>query len=259
MTRLWIFIETAQALAVEQHVRFPTHTSGNILDLVLTELFSGLKIQRCAQDDFISDHCIVRCNLAINRPDITWKVISYRKLKGINVEHNANSINLNYDKVLDSLLKQLDKALSKALDEVAPIQAKLQTVNKSILWFTDAVKGCKQFMRQREKIWRTYKTDSTKTAFIKVRSKYKQQLRMANTEIMSNKVLESGTDTRKLYHLVNELIRLTTHNPLPDNRTNDELAEESATFFMPKIIKICDDLNNHPKYSPVSNNPPQFD
>ena len=28
---------------------------------------------------------------------------------------------------------------------------------------------------------------------------------------------------------------------------------------MSKIVKICDDLNDHPKYKPVSNNPPQFD
>ena len=28
---------------------------------------------------------------------------------------------------------------------------------------------------------------------------------------------------------------------------------------MSKIIKICDDLNGHPKYKPVSYNPPQFD
>ena len=67
------FIETTQALALEQHVRFPIHTSGNTLDLMLTELFNGLKIQQCAQDDFISDHCIVRCNLTINRPDIARK------------------------------------------------------------------------------------------------------------------------------------------------------------------------------------------
>ena len=82
---------------------------------------------------------------------------------------------------------------------------------------------------------------------------------MAKIEIMSNKVIECGTDTRKLYSLVNGLIWLTTHNPLPDNRTNNELAEEYATFFMSKIIKICHDLNNHPKYSPVSNNSPQCD
>ena len=68
------FIETSQVLALEQHVKFPTHTSGNTLDLVLTELFYGLKIQQCTQDYFILDNCIARCNLTIN-PFITAKHI----------------------------------------------------------------------------------------------------------------------------------------------------------------------------------------
>ena len=106
---------------------------------------------------------------------------------------------------------------------------------------------------------RKYKTDSTKIAFIKARSKYKQQLRLTKTEIMSTKVIEYGTDTRKLYSLVNGLIGLTTQNALPGNRSNDELVEEFVAFFMSKINKICEDLNDHPKYKPVSNNPPQFD
>ena len=82
---------------------------------------------------------------------------------------------------------------------------------------------------------------------------------MPKTEIMSNKVIECGTGTRKLYSLVNGLVGLTTHNHLPGNRSNDELSEEFATFFMSKIIKLHNDLNNHPNYNPVSNNPPQFD
>ena len=101
----------------------------------------------------------------------------------------VNSVNLDYDDDLGGLVEQLDKALSKALDKVAPIQTKLQTVCKSVSWFRDEVKKCKQFMRRREKIWRKYKTDSMKIAFIKARSKYKQQLRIAKTEIMSSEVI----------------------------------------------------------------------
>ena len=59
------FIESTQALALEQHVNFPTHTSGNTLYLVFTELFNVLKIQKCTQDDFVSDDCIVKCNLNV--------------------------------------------------------------------------------------------------------------------------------------------------------------------------------------------------
>ena len=93
------------------------------------------------------------------------------------MQHMVNS-NLDYDSDLDGIVEQLDKALSKAHDEVAPIQTKLQTVHKLMPLFTDEVKECKQFMTRREKIWRKYKTDSTKTVFIKARSKYKQQLRI---------------------------------------------------------------------------------
>ena len=78
-----------------------------------------------------------------------------------------NSVSVTYVDNLDGLVEQFNKALSKALDDVAPIQTKQQTVRKSIPWFTDEVKECKQFMRRREKIWRRYKTEDTKTAFIK--------------------------------------------------------------------------------------------
>ena len=114
-------------------------------------------------------------------------------------------------------------------------------------------------MRRREKIWRRYKTDGTKTAFIKARYKYKQQLRRTKTGIISTKVIDCGTDTRKLYSLVNGLIGLTAQNPLPDNQANDELMEEFGSFFMSKISKIRVELNDHPKYNLVSNNPPEFD
>ena len=138
-------------------MNFSTHTSGNTLNLVFTELFNGLKIQKCTQDDFISDHCIVKCNLNVKRPGITRRVISYCKLKDINIQNMVNSLSITYVDDLDGLVEQFDKALSKALDDVAPIQTKKQTVRKSIPWFTDEVKECKQFMRRREKIWRTYK------------------------------------------------------------------------------------------------------
>ena len=121
------FIESTQALALQQHVNFSTHISGNTLDLVFTELFNELKIQKCTQDDFILDHCVVKCNLNVKRPDIIRKVISYCKLKDINIQNMINSVTVTYIDNLDGLVKQFNRALSKALDDVAPIQTKQQT------------------------------------------------------------------------------------------------------------------------------------
>ena len=64
---------------------------------------------------------------------------------------------------------------------------------------------------------------------------------------------------RNLYSLVNGLLGLTAQNPLPDNHDKDELVEKFGSFVMSKISKIRDELNDHPKYKPLSNNPPKFD
>ena len=72
-------------------------------------------------------------------------------------------------------------------------------------------------------------------------------------------MIDCGTDTRKLYSLVNGLIGLTAQNPLLDNKDKEELVEEFGSFFMAKISKIQYELNDHPKYKPLSNNPPKFD
>ena len=49
-------IETTQALALEKIARFHTHMSCNILDLVLIELFNGLKYSSVQRIIFISDY-----------------------------------------------------------------------------------------------------------------------------------------------------------------------------------------------------------
>ena len=60
-------------------------------------------------------------------------------------------------------------------------------------------------MRRREAIWRKYKREDTWTAYKVARSKDRFKLQNAKREILSNKVLNCGNDTRKLFALVNSL------------------------------------------------------
>ena len=111
-------------------------------------------------------------------------------------------------------------------------------MQKPIPWFTEEVKILKQAMQRREKIWRKYKLDSTWIAFKVARNKYMNTLREAKHSVVSEKVLECGTDTRKLYCLVKSLIGSTNINPMPDHQGSDEdLGEQFSEFFMEKITK----------------------
>ena len=42
-----VFVDSMEALGLEQHCSFITHKAGNILDLAITEMFSGLQIKAC--------------------------------------------------------------------------------------------------------------------------------------------------------------------------------------------------------------------
>ena len=62
-----IFNDTIEALALYQHVGFSTHKSGNVLDLILSDITSESKVLITAPSPFISDHRAVIGTLSIKR------------------------------------------------------------------------------------------------------------------------------------------------------------------------------------------------
>ena len=69
-------------------------------------------------------------------------------------------------------------------------------------------------------------------------------LKNSKIKLTGEKVDESGTDTRKLYSLINSITGSTKDNlmPLTARTTVEELANEIEDFFMDKIQKIRDKL-----------------
>ena len=101
------------------------------------------------------------------------------------------------------------------------------------------------------KIYRKYKLDSMWIAFKVARNRCKNALREAKLLVVSEKVLECGTDTHKLCSLVNSLTGATITNPMPDHQGSDEeIANQFLEFFMDKITKIRQGLDIYPKYDP---------
>ena len=167
------FLETNEALGLKQHVTFATHTSGNTLDLIFTEINGGIGIADCISDSYISDHCNVLCKLSLRREDIQRKTVTYRKLTNIDTEEMAKHIReaSGSEGNLDDRVRNLNSALTSSLDAVAPVQTKQITIQRTVPWYTDDAR--EKCMRRRETIWRKYKRDDTWLAFKVARSKYR--------------------------------------------------------------------------------------
>ena len=72
--------------------------------------------------------------------------------------------------------------------------------------------------------------------------------------MLSSQVTEAGKDKKKLFSLIDTMTGRKKPNPLPPSMSNEELAQEFATFFINKIRKIRDALDTCPKFKPTQHN-----
>ena len=69
----------------------------------------------------------------------------------------------------------------------------------------------------------------------------------------SGKVEECKGDTKKLYSLVRYLTGTKVQNLMPDNTRDEKLANDFADYFIEKIQKIWDNLDDYQKFKPKRN------
>ena len=62
-----IFLDTIEAMGLYQHVSFPTHKSGNTLDLLISEIQSRVTIMTTTPGPYITDHRAIISTLNIKR------------------------------------------------------------------------------------------------------------------------------------------------------------------------------------------------
>ena len=88
------------------------------------------------------------------------------------------------------------------------------------------------------------------------RKKYRSTLRMARCEVISSKVAECKANVKSLYNLINNITGGVTENALPECKDDKCLADTFADYFIEKIQKIWDALDNQPLYAPIDQEVP---
>ena len=242
------------ALGLEQHIHFLIHKAGNTLDLVMTELGSKLEVTECYPGPFWSDHCAA---------DFVVKLPMYNTVQEADTRHVRKLYELDYERLIDDmhisdllsmndlsdLVGAMENNIQNALDSQAPLKKKQLPVRTRVPWFRNELKQQKQTVRNRKQIWRKYRAEHQWTALKTERKKYIAMIRRAKTHTLSTQIIDAGKDTKKLFSLINTMTGSKKSNPL--STSDEELAEEFATFFM---NKIGDTLDTHPKFKPSRHN-----
>ena len=79
--------------------------------------------------------------------------------------------------------------------------------------------------------------------------KYNSILKSSKVQSISKKVIKCEHDIKKMYRLINNITGRTSENPMPENVSEETLVNDFANFFMDKIQKIHDALQQYDKYT----------
>ena len=151
-TELQTFMDTMEALGLQQHVSFQTHQAGNILDLIFVEATSQFSI-RPFKGRFISDHRAI-VELSIGIQHIMGKIITFRNLKQINVDEFGSTLNLGHIenmKDLELVNRTYQAKLSRVLNHLAPEKTKFLTRRQKRTWFNEDISSLRRVLRRSEK------------------------------------------------------------------------------------------------------------
>ena len=146
-----ILNDTMEALGLQQWVDFGTHHLGNITDLIFTELASKIEILSCAPGQFISDQCMVTCEIKYKNDSPTEENITYHRISKLDTDAFIK------DLVLTGVTDDLDPAmmihvfqhkLSRVHDKHTPIMTRKLPARQPKPWFNEDIK---------EQKWRKYR------------------------------------------------------------------------------------------------------
>ncbi len=227
------FLDCMTAMGLTQHVHEFTHKKLHTLDLLFSNSSPRLNIGNVYTGVFVSDHSTVVASIVWERDDIRKVKKTTRCLKGVSPEMMCEelSFNLNDNTTLEELVKCYETECVRCMDKLAPTKTKIVVERKLNPWHNDDIKEQKRRVQRRERIWRRYLEEHQWIAYKEERNRLRKMTFAVKKLEISNKVMECGNNTKNLYSLVNNITGVKKQNPMPENITDENLAENFADFF----------------------------
>ena len=236
-----IFMDTIEAMGLYQHVSFPTHQSGNTLDLIISELQNSIAIKTITPGPFISDHCAIISTLNIKKLPTERTNKEVRKTHKITTEEwmnefDPNKVALNCN--LEETVANLGIELKHTLDKLAPLKRCSISLRPKMPWYDKEMAQHKAKVRRKEKRWIRYKLPSCWIEFKNTRNSYYGRLNHKKKEIIRTQITDNTNNSKKLYALITNLT--TKPNPIQwsVHKDKQKLADDFANYFQDKILQI---------------------
>lgn len=236
------FLNILESTNLLQHVNLPTHQNGHTLDLVITRS-TGLGVHGIGTNSSVSsDHLTVTFSVAIPKPQKSTKSMYLRKWKSINTDNLNNDIKSsilaeNSTTEVNQSVQLYNQVLRELIDKHAPGKQTTITIRPQTPWYNADIKQAKQLCRKLERQWRTSGLTVHRDMFKAQRNTLHQLREKAKSTFFTDKI-ESASNPREVYKVMNTLLHKDTDPVLPAHSSARDLAEKFAHFFTEKVTAI---------------------
>ena len=204
----------------------------------------------------MSDHNPLIFHLLSPKPPPVKKIISFRKIKNIDIEKFTQDLAVNPlitspSTTVDTVVTQYPDTLSSLLDVRAPVITKEVQIRPHTAWFNECIQAAKRERRKAERKWCKNKLLEHLEQLQEARKKVNSVVKQAKVDFYQGHITEHAKDQRALFKMANTLLHKKKSASLLTHDDPTDLANIFAQFFRDKIDKIRQ-LFPSIDYTPVS-------
>jgi len=231
-----------QNFGLKQHVDFPTHSGGHILDLVISKDNTQL-VQSVSVAEGISDHhsILVDLSIAIQKKKVVKRTFhQFKKLDMVKFQRDTRSSELydNSSADVDALAAQYHSVVSDLISIHAPLITRTVTSRPPAPWYTSEIALARQERRRLERRWRHTKLIVDREIFVAQKLLVNNMLYKAKANYYVNLVKSQSDNPKQLWTAINSLSGNTKSKVLPDHDNLSSLVNSFNLFFTGKVTQI---------------------
>lgn len=244
------FLDLLATFDLQQHVSFPTHTSGHTLDLLISKSSSTLISDTNYTDPALSDHYALLSVLSIPTHSRLPRIKKYiRSISKVDPVKFSNDI-LNSDlylspaPTLDSYILQFNSTLSSLLDKHAPLKSITCSSRPHKPFITDEILKAKTLRSTLETIYRKSKTPENKLNFKRQAKLITKLITTSRRKYFRELISSHSTQPKKLWSAMDSLLSRKLPKSLPAYSSPSLLASSFLKYFDDKITRLCSTFSN---------------
>jgi hypothetical protein len=231
-----------QNFGLRQHVDFPTHSGGHVLDLVITKDKSQL-VKSVSVADGISDHHSILVDLSFAKQKKTVVKRTFHQFKKLDMvkfqqDIHRSELYSNSSTDTDVLASQYHSVVSDLVSNHAPLITCSVTSRPPAPWYTSEIALARQERRRLERRWRHSKLTVDREIFVAQKLLVNNMLSEAKVNYYTNLVKSQSDNPKQLWATVNSLSGDNKSKVLPDYDNLSSLVNSFNLFFTGKVTQI---------------------